>query len=325
MKSKYYFVKLILCKPLFLDINQQYSNVCDHYAKLVHHEAIKIMDAFTIVSNEITVLAIADDAVWPYYTVPYFDRLSYLDQRLTRTEIQGIIPMVRFNEREKWLKYSVSNQNWTTTPDNGYDNIGSSAYNSDHHSHSSSFSSSAQEEHANDSEEFYGETTTSTTSIAPYLRRLANYSRGSLIAQTDENELYLPIWQHTPVDVHWVNFDIYSEPAHRNGFDTLRKTLDNVFTEVFFPFDCEDVTRRKDDPYVVIMSPVFSRFFTQDDTSLISDDIVGVVSSTIPWKVIFSDLYTTDALNGLILILTDPAGVKSTFRVDGPKVSLMKT
>jgi hypothetical protein len=283
------------------------------------------VDAFKILSNEITMLAIADDVIWPYYTVPYFDRHSYLDQRLTRTQIQALIPLVRLNQREKWLQYTVKNQNWTTIPDKGYENVGISAYNSSRRvqSTSSSVTNIPSQQHQYqryDLEQYYEGTEIPMTSIPPYMRRMSNYSHGRLVAQTDDNEIYLPIWQNTPLDLLLVNYDIYSEPASRNGFDAVRNTLDNIFSEAFFPFYTQDATIVTEDPYAIIISPVFSNFFHQDGTAPKSEDIVAIVASIIPWQVFFSKLYTADSLNGLILILTDPAGKNFTFRVDGPTV-----
>jgi hypothetical protein len=297
----------------------QYESLCGHYISLVHLETLQVVNAFTSISKEITMIAINDNITWPYFTSPYFEYHSQLDRNLAKAYVQGIVPLVRREERKMWEQYSVENQYWTAVPDTLYSN---QVYETQRRTSTiqTNFQTlQKQQQQRYRLDEDSTNMTHSAPSIIPYIHRNENYTDGASVNQTDDNDIYGPMWQNSPLDIELVNFDMLSYPPYGRGFEALRETSENIFTEAIFPSINE--TSRFLDPFAIVMSPIFSTFYNQNDADKFhGEDIVGLICSLMPWTSFFSDLYEFESLNGLILVLTDPQKMTFTFRIDGPKV-----
>jgi hypothetical protein len=294
----------------------QFNAIASQFINLVLDESKEVGTSLSVVSKEITSLAIEDDLTWPFHTIPFFDHFSHFSHAITVMEGQAFVPLITLQQRKEWEAYSAKNQIWM-------DELLSL---SDHyHPGNSDFS-----------EEIHSE---NESTYSTQIQRHENYTHGALIRQEDLHTfdltgavdtptfMYAPIWQHLPFTSSLVNFDMFTVPEFKQAYEALwNNNIPAVFSSAIFPSITSYGTTGDTGPLTQILQGVYSKFIPQKNNTIVDQtNLVAIFSSTLSWMDFFSGilLSETESSLGLILVLVDPDGRNFTYRFDGTVVCIL--
>lgn len=199
-----------------------------------------ILAVLNIFSTLLSSTAIHDDATWPFFTLPDFEKFGAGSRALSGALLLAFTPVVANKDRANWEIYSVQNQWWVQQ---GLDDLG------------------IDKTPRNISSFIYRKT---TRSFVPELVDLEEYS---------------PIWQMSPAptDTSVVNFNLFNHPTFKRLVEFAIYTRKSAISEVLdtslvFGTSAPQVG---DDPQSIAVLPVFKE--PNDAESDIIGFIVAVI------------------------------------------------
>jgi hypothetical protein len=282
----------------------QFKDFATEVETLVHFSATNQFKLVETVATTITSYAISTRAVWPFVSIPHFERRGLEVNDLSNSLLLGFSPYVKESDRAKWEVYANYMQGWIA------EGVETSV----------------------DLHKDYVNETTGQVDIAPIHPEIFNRDpvTGSRVSVMPDDTtvnandtLYLPVWQMAPAphDTSIVHYNLLDNDVFERVEYGMRGINSPVLSEAT---DLEWLYGGaiRDDPthpHSFLLQPVYEDFLEEDEEHSDNNEtvgILGVVIAIIGWDRNFQNLLPPKA-HGIIIVMRDTCGDEFTYQVNG--------
>lgn len=181
-----------------------------------------------------------DNATWPFFTLPDFEKFGQGSRQLSGALLLAFTPLVDNSTRAAWETYSVEHQDWISE---GLQDLGSSQTPRD---------------------------------ITPFVYRK---TLRSFTPEVEGHDQYSPVWQMSPApsDTSVVNFNLFNHPTFKRLVEFAIFTRQSAISEVLdtsLVFGTS-APQTGEEPQSVMVLPVFEN--AKDPSSKIIGHVVAVI------------------------------------------------
>lgn len=310
------------------------------------HGAIeRNMAAVASLSNSITSFALESKADFPFVTLPHFEVLGSDARAQGGSHLIHWCPLVTDDNRDDWETYANATRWHATTSwqqDRQYrleqdTEFGLSRRRDRESTYGEESELEREDQHARQLQGHQGSRPTTLQDGTNYHPHL--WSNGAKIPAGDiptGKGKYLPLWQQSPVDPRLqsaLNIDVSTAVLVADGIidtmDSEHKALLNYAAQPLesskrqFQYYLSVSQYRHtasdllDDWHTLLTYPVFDHF--QADKKM-----VGILSTDIYWKILFSNLLPSN-MQGLIVTIENSLNESFSYRIDGKTATALGT
>jgi hypothetical protein len=233
-------------------------------------------------ATSITAAAIAANADWPMFTMPYFEKRADEIMELSEAIAIGWAPKVLEETRAEYEKHAEQNQGWIAE---------GIAY----------------------SQDSYYKEQPALPSQVHYIPELIHRTDADL-GETTVNGPgpFLPVAQLAPVpsDPLVVNYDILSDPVTNRLFTSMEASMGTAFSGLL---SSQFLFLNEPEPHTLLMHPILAGFDKKDPTP---QDLAGVAFGVIHWSHRFQNLLPPDSPR-VDVVVKNTCGDTFTYQVKG--------
>lgn len=249
--------------------------------------------------------ALDSNSTWPFVTLDDFDLMAKKELALTGTPVLKFQPIVQSMDRGEWEEYADNNIDWIRKA-RGRDQTLT------HQQKKKRRSLVDAVEHSKEIWKF------NQVTYEPIIEEV--------------QDLYLPVWQHVPLNPMGVNFNILSDEWQRGPVESVLESglavlsrvhdpessseqvsdiLNEVYSHYLQQFSGDQNMTYNGEPTTNLYYPVFDSF--DRDRA-----VVGVYTMTIFWELLFSGMLPTNA-NPVVCVVENACGDVFTYETSGDK------
>jgi hypothetical protein len=240
---------------------RQFEACAEEIVKALELECVAVVDAVEAFTTSVVSFTNATGAIWPFVSLPDFERRGQSFNLLTHATHVGILPLVTVRTRAAYEEFATTHQEWVRDGlalqgDN--DKVSILANISDHIF------------------QIQGSDDSKVTQDESALKPLVHYGPGD----------FLPVWQQAPApsSTQMINYDIFQVGLLRRTYRIMWETQRSVLSEVTTVDIFADTANASElaDPSAVLLHPIYPYFI--DNGKHDENEVVAVLVSVLPWR-----------------------------------------